>query len=959
MLQYGTMQIDHAIPPLGCQRILAIAERDPWRAAALARRLPRSPGEHPWHDYTFGRVLLACEQIDEAEPLLAAAAQHFHAAGDMLAALECDYALLQATFARGANDALAGKFAAIARQFATLGARAAAFRAHVQLALLYDALGRGPHADELLSTIDSEREYATPLDRARWQVARGATAASAHSDFGTAITYLEDAERSFQHLRANIDRAKCWFQQAWIYAQQGELTAAEAMYLRAERAFEQYKLPIRKALLNRGMGNFAMLRGQYSEALRRTLTAQRQFEILGRTNDVAQCVLNLGNLYYFTGWWSLAGAHYQRAEQLAATLEATGWELTCRRNRAMALHRHTKLEEALALQESVERGARDAGLPVLAAETRGDMANVLSELGAYQAADDHYEQARRELIGLRRDHATADIASDHGWSLLRRGEHARAAPIFAAVAPALRDNPNIHWRVQYGLARCAEMAGDLAAALEHYREASRTAAQLRSALTLEAASSTLFAQAADLHADALRCAAQAGEYETLLMIDNEQRAAVLYQFLVTRPLDAAPEIDAALEIQQRQIEALEADETLDDGMRIAAIGQALASYNELLLHARHSAPSMASEQPRSSAQLDLPRVRGQLASRYGDEWTVLLFTKSRDTLLMLTLTPRELHLDQTAWDSSLEEMLRRVTHEHVHIFTDGPFRNGKTARRWNLLHALGERLIPAAAQQRLNSAHRLLIVPAEQLHQVAWGALRVGETWLAKQAVIQQVPALAIWSMLADHPASASRHALLLGCSLFHNGQPALPAIGAELDQVAAAWGGPHTRWQDAKATRAALLERSDSGVLQTDALLHMATHASLVPEHAQRAHIAFWDDDMWLDEIATLHLGGALVTISACEGAGASSLPGNEVLSLSWAFLAAGARAVLASLWPISDQVTPGFMHDFYTALSNSGDAAQALAETQRIRITRFEEDHDPLARPLIWASFVVTGAP
>jgi CHAT domain-containing protein len=953
------MQSDSAIPPLGCQRILAIAERDPQRATALVRRLPRSPGEHPWHDYTFGRVFLACEQIDEAAPPLAAAAGHFRAAGDTLAALECDYALLQIAFARGASDALASQFDAIARQFTALGAHAAAFRARVQLALLYDSLGRAPDADKLLSSIDAEREHATPLDQARWLVARGVTAASARSDFSTAITHLEDAERRFHHMHANIDRAKCWFQQAWIYAQQGELHAAEALYTRAEHAFERYQLPIRKALLNRGMGNFAMVRGQYSEALHRTLTAQRQFEALGRTNDVAQCVLNLGNLYYFTGWWSLAAAHYQRAEQLAAALDATGWELTCRRNRALALYRNRKLDEALALQQSVERAARAAGQSALAAETRGDMATVLSELGQYQAADDYYELARKELIGLRRDYYAADFASDHGWSLLRRGEHARAAPIFAAVAPALRDYPSIHWRVQYGLARCAELDGEIAAALEHYRAASQTAAQLRSGLTLEAASSTLFAQAADLHADALRCAAQAGDYETLLMIDNEQRAAVLYQFLATRPLDAAPEINAALAIQQRQIEALEADETLDDATRVAVIGQALASYNELLLHARHSAPPVAAGQLRSSAQLDLPRLRHQLASRYGDEWTVLLFAQSRDTLLILTLTPRELLLDQTAWDSGLAEMLRRASREHIYIFTDGPFRGGRTTRPWNLLHALGERLIPPATQQRLNPAHRLLIVPSEQLHQVAWGALRVGDGWLAEQAVLQQVPALAIWSMLAERPASQSRHALLLGCGKFRNGQAALPAIGAELDKVASVWPGPHLRWQDADATRAALLARSASGALQNDALLHLATHASLIPEHAQRAHITLWDDDMWLDEIATLRLGGALVTISACEGAGAASLPGNEVLSLSWAFLAAGAHAVLASLWPISDAVAPDFMQNFYTALHRTGDAAQALAETQRAIILRFEEDHDPLARPLIWASFVVTGAP
>ena len=953
------MQIDSAIPPLGCQRILAMAERDPRRAAAVARRLPRSSGEHPWHDYTLGRVFLVCEEIDQAEPRLIAAAERFRASGPALAAHMCDYALLQLAFARGSNAAQVEPFMTLASQFDALGARAEAFRARVQLALLYDTLGRAPDADTLLAAIAPERPHVPALDQARWHYAAGAIAASARSDLPGAIEQFTLAERLFGAARAHVERAKCAFQQAWAYLQHGQMPAAERAYLQAERAFTRFRLPIRLALLNRGLGYFAMLNGRYDEALRRTLTAQRQFEALGRTNDVAQCLLNLGNLYYYTGWWPLAITYYDHAAQLFATLKSTGWELHCQRNHAMVLYRQGRLAEALVLQRAVKRAARAAKLDWLAAETRSNVANTFSSLGEYQAADDSYDLARRELAGLGNAYKAADTVKDHGWSLLQRGDSAGASRRFAEAEPLLRDHPGDYWRVRHGLARSAELRGEHAQALEHYRAASRIVAGLRKTLALEAASSALFAQASDLYADALGCAARAGQLETLLAIDDEQRAAAVHQSIALRPLGATPEMHAALVNQQRQIDALEADETLDDDARFQAIRMALASYSELLLHARHSALPAALDPGSSSAQLDLPRLRAQLDKRHGREWTALVFARSGTTLFVLMLTPNDLLIHQTPWDAELAGMVRRATHEHMNIFTDAPFRMRKTTRPWDLLHRLAERLLPPALHDRLNPDHRLLITPADDLHQLPWGALRLPGGWLAERAVIQQVPALTIWSLLAERAASPSGHALLLGCSEFGEREQPLPATRVELDRVAQAWRGPHTRWQDAAATRDALLKRSASGELQHDALLHLATHGSMLPEQGQRAHLELWDGGMWIDEIASLRLGGALVTISACDGAGADTLPGNEVLSLSWAFLVAGARAVLASLWPISDAVAPELMSNFYTALHRSGDAAQALAETQRAMIAEFERDQHPRARPLTWASFVLTGAP
>jgi CHAT domain-containing protein len=72
-------------------------------------------------------------------------------------------------------------------------------------------------------------------------------------------------------------------------------------------------------------------------------------------------------------------------------------------------------------------------------------------------------------------------------------------------------------------------------------------------------------------------------------------------------------------------------------------------------------------------------------------------------------------------------------------------------------------------------------------------------------------------------------------------------------------------------------------------------------------------------------------VFLSACDSAigpprFAAGMPG-----LQRAFLRAGARGVIATLWPIEDVLARKFSEDFYTRYTNGEPAAQALSETQQ----------------------------
>ncbi len=92
------------------------------------------------------------------------------------------------------------------------------------------------------------------------------------------------------------------------------------------------------------------------------------------------------------------------------------------------------------------------------------------------------------------------------------------------------------------------------------------------------------------------------------------------------------------------------------------------------------------------------------------------------------------------------------------------------------------------------------------------------------------------------------------------------------------------------------------------------------------------------------------LLTLSACQTAqGTDRAP----LGLAGAAYRADARSVIASLWFISDAITPELMKDLYAGLAAGESRAGALARAQR----RFVSEFETLDHPNFWAAFILVG--
>ncbi len=140
---------------------------------------------------------------------------------------------------------------------------------------------------------------------------------------------------------------------------------------------------------------------------------------------------------------------------------------------------------------------------------------------------------------------------------------------------------------------------------------------------------------------------------------------------------------------------------------------------------------------------------------------------------------------------------------------------------------------------------------------------------------------------------------------------------------------------------------------------IHLAVHAFSNDDPDRAALVLLSDpargEDGFLQasEIVQLRLQADLVVLSACETA-VGPLQGAEGIStLSNAFLLAGARTVVSTLWPIEDETTLFLMKRFYQHLKVNDSPAEAMSAAKREMLAKFGVK----TPPAYWAAFTVEG--
>lgn len=219
-------------------------------------------------------------------------------------------------------------------------------------------------------------------------------------------------------------------------------------------------------------------------------------------------------------------------------------------------------------------------------------------------------------------------------------------------------------------------------------------------------------------------------------------------------------------------------------------------------------------------------------------------------------------------------------------------------------------------------------------------------TRLCPDGLLWRVP----WDALLDGPTAAS---LLLHPSLA--GGRAVGTLGRVAIWVDHAGDLPNAiseeltvlaRFPDAMVFRTRK-EILDSVVEDWD-LVHVVGHAHHNPGNPMFSALEFPDGPLYAAEIARCGLRVRLACLSACETGTLSFDARQEPDGLVRAFLARGAEAVVASLWPLDDAAASRFFSSLYADLAPDTDLALAVHKArQNVRNWR--------GHPYFWASLTL----
>jgi CHAT domain-containing protein len=291
---------------------------------------------------------------------------------------------------------------------------------------------------------------------------------------------------------------------------------------------------------------------------------------------------------------------------------------------------------------------------------------------------------------------------------------------------------------------------------------------------------------------------------------------------------------------------------------------------------------------------------------------------------------------------------------------------------------------PIAEDLRQAGAKTLMLSLDDTLRYLPFAALHDGKSYLVQNMAVVMVTE-AVRDKLGKAPIALWT---VWGMGVTQGGKDyaALPNVSNELNGIA----GAHGVLSGKVLLDQAFTERSlRDGLDQSYPIIHIASHFQFTSGSMNDSFLLLGDGSrLSLAQIRTkLNFNGVeLLTLSACEtalGDAGTEYHGDEVEGLGAIAQQAGAKAVLATLWPVADDSTALLMRTLYkahkdehvdkaealrraqvalllgTVRSGAGaDARRGLARVAAAGIADFSPDpRAPFAHPFYWAPFILMG--
>ncbi|WP_281874311.1 tetratricopeptide repeat protein [Geobacter hydrogenophilus] len=760
---------------------------------------------------------------------------------------------------------------------------------------------------------------------------------------------------------------------ALLYKTTGRYTDAESLYRRALSIREKVFGP-EHAETAISLNNLATLYdtiGRYAEAeplYRRALSIREK--VFGPEHaETAASLNNLAALYQTTGRYADAEPLYKHALSIrekalgpehpdtAASLSnlAVLYYTTGRYADAEPLFKH-----ALSIREKV-LGPKHPDT----ADSLNNLAALYDTTGRYANAEPLYRRAlsiREKVFGP--EHAET-AAALHNLAVLytTTGRYADAEPLYKRALAIAADtgNPELHWKVNNCYGQSLEKQQNPTAAVFFLKQAVNTIQSLRQNVAklgknvLNSFTGTVEENYKHLANLLIEQGRLAEAQQVLAMLKEEE----YFQYVQRSAADASKlnttaSFTPAEEPWQQEYEALSAGAAelgkelgelrelqkkgfirVEEKKRLAVLEEEnkkqTAAFNAFLERlikglredARKLAEDAREQRLEELGQKGLAKTAALRSTLKAlGEGSVVLHYLIMDDRLHILLTTPDMQLARQSAITATE------LNKKIFAFRE-QLKNPHSDPLILARELYGILIAPVAKELQESKAWTLMLSLDGALRYLPFAALYDGKGYLVSR--YRTVMYSEVAKDKVALPAASTWQVAALGTSAEWPGFSPLPSVPGELSGIIRSDAGgviPGEIHLDKQFTEVALQEAA-----ARKPVLHIASHFRFVPGTDTDSFLLLGDGSrLTLAQVkgGSYFQESELLTLSACETAMGSSGKGAEIEGFGALAMGQGAKAVIATLWPVADESTALLMREFYRQHEGKLTKVEALRQAQ-----------------------------
>jgi CHAT domain-containing protein/Tfp pilus assembly protein PilF len=533
--------------------------------------------------------------------------------------------------------------------------------------------------------------------------------------------------------------------------------------------------------------------------------------------------------------------------------------------------------------------------------------------------------------------------------------------------------------IEAGLAQLYDQHGDYEAARIHYQRSVALLERMRSSLRVEEHVRAFSESNAEVYDRLVDLCLLLGRETEAFKYSELARARVLNNLRHRRKAGPTNKLEGQQLAQYRRVcdEIISLDLSVQrlqlNGLAVPAemeesLKRALVEEAELVLSVKRSASESYALD--NFDVVDLGELQARLSAFEDNILVLAYYTTDKNSYIFV--------IGKDSLDVALLGMNSTALRELVQAFRTGLGIKEISTRDLGLvpeeqwqhqIRATSESYLPPSqrlydvlihkVESKLRAADHLCVIPHGPLHFMPFHALHDGRQFLIEQIPVSYAPSATTLSESLAKQFIPVGKVLALGDPRSEL-QP-LRFARQEVETIEGLLGTQRCLQVSGRGATRDLIMKAGSGAADIDSFdcWHLAMHGVFIRAAPHLSYLQLASDEeekgrVFAFEIAGMERVGRLSVLSACQTAMTREARGDELSGLLFSFMAAGAQAVVASLWSVADESTGALMQGFYKHLTSSDQLSLATA-LQRALLALLSAP--ATASPYYWAPFVLHG--